>query len=49
MSRVICRYAWAIALASLGRVDEAEDEQATFLDQKELAPETGFLFQNASR
>lgn len=49
MSRSIYRYARAIAFASLGSVQEAEQEHAKFLQQRKLVPETSFLFQNSSR
>lgn len=45
-TRAVWRYARGVALAALGRVPEAEAEQAAFLRAREEVPETRFLFQN---
>jgi tetratricopeptide (TPR) repeat protein len=42
----VWHYARAVALASLGRVDEAEEEQAAFLRAKAKVPPTRILFKN---
>lgn len=42
----VWRYARAVALASLGRVDEALAEQKLFLEARAAVPETRMLFQN---
>jgi tetratricopeptide (TPR) repeat protein len=46
-ARAIRRYARGVALASLGRVDEALAEQAAFLEAKVAVPETRLLFNNS--
>ena len=48
MSRSIRHYARAIAYAATGRVAQAEQEQARFLQTKQTVPETSVLFQNTS-
>ena len=45
-ARAIWRYARGIALASLGRVEEALPEQEMFLQAKTKVPETRLLFNN---
>ena len=45
-ARAVWRYARGIALASLGRVEKAEREQAAFLAAKAAVPETRVLFNN---
>lgn len=45
-TRAVWRYARGIALASLGRVDEALREQTLFLEAKAAVPPTRILFQN---
>ena len=45
-ARAIWRYARGVALASLGRVDEALEEQEAFLEAKAAVPETRLLFNN---
>ncbi len=45
-TRAVWRYARGVALASLGRVAEAEREQAEFLTAKAAVPPTRLLFQN---
>jgi tetratricopeptide (TPR) repeat protein len=45
-ARAIWRYARGIALATLGRVEEALREQEAFLQAKEAVPETRLLFNN---
>jgi len=45
-ARAVWRYARGIALASLGRVEEAEAEQRAFLAARDVVPETRLLFQN---
>lgn len=45
-TRAVWRYARGIALASSGRVDEADREMARFLAAKDAVPETRMLFQN---
>ena len=46
MSRAIRRYARAVAYAALGRVEEAEAEQAAFLRAKAAVSEDCILFNN---
>ena len=48
MSRSTWRYARAIAYAATGRVEQAEAEQAKFLETKATVPETSILFNNTS-
>ena len=45
-TRAVWRYARGIALASLGRVDEARAELAAFRAAREAVPETRILFNN---
>jgi tetratricopeptide (TPR) repeat protein len=45
-ARAIWRYARGIALASLGRVEDAVQEQEAFLQAKAAVPETRLLFNN---
>jgi tetratricopeptide (TPR) repeat protein len=45
-ARAVWRYARGIALATLGRVDEALAEQEAFLAAREAVPETRLLFNN---
>jgi len=45
-ARAVWRYARGIALASLGRVEEAAQEQEAFLNAREAVPETRLLFNN---
>ncbi len=45
-ARAIWRYARGIALASLGRVDEAVEEQEAYLQAVDEMPETRLLFNN---
>ncbi len=45
-ARAIWRYARGIALASLGRVDEAVEEQKAYLEAVDEMPETRLLFNN---
>ncbi len=45
-TRAVWRYARGLALASLGRVEEAEREQKAFLAAKAAVPGTRLLFQN---
>jgi len=47
VARSIRHYARAIALAALGRVDDAEAEQDAFEEASEAVPETSFLFNNS--
>jgi tetratricopeptide (TPR) repeat protein len=46
-ARAVWRYARGVALASLGRVDEALAEQERFLAAKAAVPASRLLFQNA--
>ena len=46
-TRAVWRYARGVALASLGRVDEALREQELFLRAKAAVPESRLLFQNS--
>jgi len=48
-ARAVWRYARGIALASLGRVDEALQEQQAFLKAKAEVPESRLLFNNPVR
>lgn len=48
VSRAIWHYARALAYAATSRIDQAEEEQASFLDVKEEVPDTSYLFQNPS-
>lgn len=48
MSRSIWRYARALAHAANNRIEEAKAEQQAFKQQRDLVPETSFLFQNSS-
>jgi tetratricopeptide (TPR) repeat protein len=45
-ARAIWRYARGIALASLGRVEEAVQEQEAYLEARDAVPETRLLFNN---
>ncbi|MHC4954522.1 MAG: tetratricopeptide repeat protein [Planctomycetota bacterium] len=45
-TRAVWHYARGIAYASLGQVEEAEREQAAFLDTKKKVPATRVLFNN---
>jgi tetratricopeptide (TPR) repeat protein len=45
-ARAVWRYARGIALASLGRVDEAVEEQQAYLLARDAVPETRLLFNN---
>ena len=45
-ARAIWRYARGIALATLGRVEEAAQEQEAFLQARNAVPETRLLFNN---
>jgi tetratricopeptide (TPR) repeat protein len=45
-ARAVWRYARGIALASLGRVEEAQREQEAFIQAREAVPETRMLFNN---
>lgn len=45
-ARAVWRYARGVALASLGRVDEARAEQRAFRQARDEVPETRILFQN---
>lgn len=45
-ARAVWRYARGVALASLGRVQEAETEQRAFLEAKAAVPQTRLLFNN---
>jgi len=45
-TRAVWRYARGIALASLGRVDEAVVEQEAFLEARDAVPESRLLFNN---
>jgi len=45
-TRAVRRYARGVALASLGRVAEAEREQAAFRKAREAVPESRILFNN---
>ncbi|MCA9319698.1 MAG: tetratricopeptide repeat protein, partial [Planctomycetes bacterium] len=45
-TRAVWRYARGVALASLGRVDEAERERQAFKQAEAAVPETYLLFQN---
>jgi len=45
-ARAVWRYSRGIALASLGRVEEAVQEQEAFLQAMEAVPETRLLFNN---
>ena len=45
-ARAVWRYARGVALASLGRVDEARAEQRAFRAARDQVPETRMLFQN---
>ncbi len=45
-ARAVWRYARGLALASLGRVDEAVAEQEAFLQAKDAVPESRLLFNN---
>ncbi len=45
-ARAVWRYARGVALASLGRVEDALREQEAFLAAKAAVPETRYLFQN---
>lgn len=49
MSRSIWRYARTLAYAATGRIDEAENEQQEFFEQRDQVPDTSFLFQNPSQ
>lgn len=46
-TRAVWRYARAVALAALGRVDEAEAEQRAFEDARDAVPTTRILFNNS--
>ena len=48
-ARAVRRYARGVALAALGRVDEARAEQAAFLEAKAAVPESRLLFNNPVR
>ncbi|QDU68122.1 tetratricopeptide repeat protein [Engelhardtia mirabilis] len=45
-ARAVWRYARGVALASLGRVEEAQREQLAFRAARAAVPESRFLFQN---
>jgi tetratricopeptide (TPR) repeat protein len=45
-ARAVWRYARGIALATLGRVEEAAQEQEAFLQAKDAVPESRLLFNN---
>ncbi|MEM8883197.1 MAG: hypothetical protein AAGD14_03925, partial [Planctomycetota bacterium] len=45
-TRAVWRYARGVALAALGRVAEAEKEQALFRTARDAVPESRLLFQN---
>ena len=45
-TRAVWRYARGIALASLGRVEEAEQEQKVFVAARSAVPESRLLFNN---
>ena len=49
VTRSIWHYARGLAYAATGRVDQAEAEQQSFAEVRELVPDTSFLFQNASQ
>jgi len=49
MSRSIWHYARAIAFASTGKVQDAEEEQKSFQQVSATVPETSILFNNTSR
>ena len=49
VTRSIWHYARALAFATTGRVEEAENEQRLFQAVRETVPETSALFQNKSR
>jgi tetratricopeptide (TPR) repeat protein len=46
-ARAVWRYARALALATLDRVDEAAEEQVAYLAAREAVPETRLLFNNS--
>ena len=49
VTRAIWHYARGLAYAATSRVDQAEAEQQSFVEVRELVPDTSFLFQNASQ